>query len=188
MLGLLVVPARHVIGEDPTRPAGHVVSGEQRYHGQALHGHGQVFPDHLTQLVRLPLQAQDHSLDLLVVLELGLEQPHHLDGGAGRPGNGDGGIAVGREHLLHGPVGDDVTFGGPPVAGHDDAVPVAQGDHRGAVPDVADGGRRRTRRHGGRWRGRDGQTPDEAGEVRSRVIGGRKEGQGHLGYSPPFWT
>ena len=114
-------------------PAGQVVAGEQRHHGEALHGHGQVLADHLAQLVGLALEAEDDALDLLVVLELGLEEPDHLDRRPGGAGDGHRRVAVGREDLLHGPVGDGVPLGGPPVAGHDDAVGEAQCHHRGAV-------------------------------------------------------
>src|SRR5207249_2753015 len=39
---LLVAPAGDVVLENAARPAAEVVAGEDRHHGQALHGHGQV--------------------------------------------------------------------------------------------------------------------------------------------------
>ena len=133
VVGFFVVAAGDVVGEDPPGRRAEVVAGEQRDHGQALHGQGQVGADHLGQLVGLSLQAQGEPFNLLVVLELDLEQADHLDGEAGRPGDGHGRVAVGREHLLHGPVGDGVALGRPPVAGHHDPVGEAQGDNRGGV-------------------------------------------------------
>ena len=32
------------------------------------------------------------------------------------------------------------------------------------------------------------QPADQSGEVGAGILGGRKERQGHRGYSPPFWT
>jgi hypothetical protein len=84
------VPAGHVVGEDAPRLAQDVVAREQRHHGQPLHGEGKVLADHLGQLVGLPLQAQRDALDLLVVLELGLEEPYHLDREPGGTSDGDG--------------------------------------------------------------------------------------------------
>jgi len=55
------------------------------------------------------------SLDLLVVLELGLEEPHHLDRTAGRPGNGDRGVLVSGEDLFDAAVRNDVALGRAPV-------------------------------------------------------------------------
>ena len=132
-VGLLVVAAGDVVGEDPPGPPAQVVAGEQRHHRQALHGQWQVGADHLGELVGLALEAEGHALDLLVVLELDLEEPDHLDGEAGRPGDGHRRVAVGGEDLLHGPVGDGVALGGPAVAGHDDPVGEAQRHHRGGV-------------------------------------------------------
>ena len=62
---------------------------------------GQVVAHHLAELVGLALEAEDGALHLLVVLELELEQLHHLDGRPGGAGDGDAAEAVGREHLLH---------------------------------------------------------------------------------------
>ena len=117
------------------RPVARAVSkpAKSGHDGQALHGQGQVLADHLGQLVGLALQGERGALDLLVVLELDLEEADHLDRHARRPGDGDGGVAVGREDLLHGVVGDDVARRGAAVAGHHHAVGVAQGHHGGAV-------------------------------------------------------
>ena len=93
----------------------------------------QVGPHHLGQLVGLALQAEGLALDLFVVLELELEEPHHLHGRAGRPGDGDPAVGVGRVDLFQRAVGDRRPGGGPPVAGHDHAVAVAHGADRRAV-------------------------------------------------------
>ena len=167
VLGLLVVAAGHVVGEDAARAPGQVVAGEQRDHGQALHGHGQVLADHLAELVGLALEAEDHALDLLVVLELGLEQADHLHRRPGRAGDGHRRVAVGREDLLHGPVGDGVALGGPPVAGHHDAVGEPQGHHGGAVAELVAGARPAGRPGGaGPAIGRVQQAPAAGGSVR----------------------
>ena len=173
-------------------PPGQVVAGEQRDHGQPLHGHGQVLPDHLAQLVGLALEAEDHALDLLVVLELGLEQPDHLHGRAGGTGDGHRRVAVGREDLLHGPVGDGVALGGPAVTGHHDAVGEPQGHHRGPVAELG-GPRPPVRPTAPRRRGhgrvqRHLQPSDQPGEVGPGIFGCREERQRHRGYSPPFCT
>ena len=90
----------------------------------------------MAELVGLALEAQHLALHLLVVLELGLEQLHHLDRRPRRAGDRDAGEVVGREHLLDAAAGDRVARGGAPVAGHDDAVGVADRDDGRAVRDV----------------------------------------------------
>jgi hypothetical protein len=101
---LLVAAAGGVERDDPPgrrRVRGvRVVPGEQRDDDEALQGGAEVPADHRGQLVRLAVERQRHALDLLVVLELDGEQPHHLDRDAGRPGDPDGGERVGDEHLL----------------------------------------------------------------------------------------
>ena len=169
-------------------PRAQVVAGEQGHDHEALHGHGQVLAHHLAQLVGLALEAERHALDLLVVLELGLEEPDHLHGRTGRPGDGHRRVAVGGEDLLHGPVGDDVALGGPPVAGHDHAVRDSAGP-----PPWCRGGRSESRLRcvGPGQRGSvagSGRCADEGGEAGARVVPGREERQAHRGYSPPFWT
>ena len=158
-------------------PAGGVVAGEERDDGEALHGQREVLAHHLGQLVGLALEGEGRALDLLVVLELHLEEPDHLDRHAGRPGDGDRREAVGREDLLHGVVGDDVARRGAPVAGHHHAVGVAQRHHGGAVG-RAD--RRRPPRadaRGGVGSAR-GQA-QQADEVRARITLRGKEGKRH---------
>ena len=66
-----------------------VVAGEQRHDGEALHRHPEVAADQRRQPVGLAVQRQRGALDLLVVLELHLEQPHHLDGEPGGAGDAD---------------------------------------------------------------------------------------------------
>ena len=62
----------------------------------------------IRQLVGLALEAQRLALDLLVVLELELEEPDHLDGRAGGAGDGHARPAVGGEHLLDRAVADQL--------------------------------------------------------------------------------
>ena len=131
--GLLVAAAGDVVGEDPALVVVQVVAGEQRHDGQALHGHAEVGADQGGEAVGLAVHRQRRALDLLVVLELGLEQPDHLDGEAGGAGDPDGGELVGREDLLDVALGDDVAHRGPPVTGHHHAAGEGGGDDRGAV-------------------------------------------------------
>ena len=136
LLLLLVAAAGHVVAEQPALAPTLVVAGEDRHDDHPLHGGREVAPDHHAELVGLALQAQRDALDLLVVLQLQLEQLHHLHGRAGGAGDGDAAVAVGREHLLHRAAADEVARGGPPVTGHDDAVRVGERDARRGVRDV----------------------------------------------------
>src|SRR5207244_2191924 len=86
-VGLLVAAAGDVVLEQPAQSRLLVEAREDRDHDQALHRGGQVHPDHLTQPVRLALQREVLALDLLVVLELGLEELRHLHGRAGGAGD-----------------------------------------------------------------------------------------------------
>ena len=70
-------------------PAALVEPGEERHDDEALQGGGQVGADHLRELVGLALERQGLALDLLVVLELGLEQADHLVAGPGDTREGD---------------------------------------------------------------------------------------------------
>jgi len=117
---LLVTAARDVIGEDPAAHGAEVETGEHRDHGQALHRHRKVRPDHGREPVGLALEREQGALDLLVVLELDLEQLHDLDGQAGGARDPDGGVLVGGEDLVHVAVGDQVAHGGAAVPRHDD--------------------------------------------------------------------
>ena len=83
--------------------------------------------------VGLAVHRERGALDLLVVLELGLEQPHHLDREAGGAGDADRGELVGREDLLDVALGDDVAHRGPAVTGHDHAAGERRRHDRGAV-------------------------------------------------------
>jgi hypothetical protein len=67
------------------------------------------------------------------MLQLHLEQAHQLDTDAGRPGDADQRVRVGRMHLLDVPARDQVAHRRAPVTGHHDAL--ARGDRhdRGAV-------------------------------------------------------
>ena len=148
---------------------------------------GQVLAHHLGQLVGLALEREGRALDLLVVLELDLEQADHLDRHAGRPGDGHGRVAVGREDLLHGVVGDDVARRGPAVARHHDAVGVAQGHHRGAVgrQPAACATPRRMRAAASARPAVRRRRPTKSGPG-SRS--GGKSGSATGGYCPPFCT
>ena len=84
-VGFLVAAAGDVVGEDAAGLPAQVVAGEDRHHGQALHGHRQVVADHAAELVGLALQAEGDALHLLVVLEVGLEELHHLEAGPAAP-------------------------------------------------------------------------------------------------------
>ena len=112
---------------------GEVVAGEQRHDGEALHRQAEVGADQRGEPVGLAVHRQRGALDLLVVLELDLEQPDHLDGEPGRAGDADHGELVGREDLLDVALGDDVAHRGAPVAGHDDAAGEGGRDDRRAV-------------------------------------------------------
>ena len=130
---LLVAPAGDVVLEQPARRPAQVVAGEEGHHGEALHGRREVVAHHLAELVGLALEREVLALDLLVVLQLELEEGHHLDRGAGGTGDGHARPAVGGEHLLDGAVADEVAGGGPPVTRHDHPVGVADGHDRRAV-------------------------------------------------------
>ena len=97
---LLVAATGHVVGEDPADVARQVEAGEERHDRQALHGQAEVAADHRREPVGLALQREQRALDLLVVLELDLEELDQLDRDAGGPGDADGGVLVGAEHLL----------------------------------------------------------------------------------------
>ena len=169
---LLVPAARDVVLEETALAAQEVVAGEQRHDGQALHGGGQVAAHHLPELVGLALEAEDGALHLLVVLELQLEQLHHLDGWPGRAGDGDAAEAVGREHLLHRLVRDEVPRGGPPIPRH---------DHTVGVPDAQDGGAVGDRELVWRLRQRvrRPRAPQQVSKAGPRVVGSREGRQRH---------
>ncbi len=173
-VALLVASAGHVVLEQASRPAGQVEPGEQRHHGQPLHGGRQMVAHHRRELVGLAVEAQRRRLDLLVVLELELEQLDHVHGRPGRARDGDPGVAVGREHLLDGAVRDQVAAGRPAVAGHHDAVGVADGhDRRG----VGDGHHAVERR--GRCLRFEADAAQQLGEAGPRIVVGREHGQAH---------
>ncbi len=132
---VLVAAADRVVAEDPPGGPATVEAGEQRDDDEALHRHREVRFDHLRELVGLAFEAEHLALDLLVVLELGLEEAHHVDGRAGRARDRDGGEVVGREDLDDVAVGDLVALGRAPVAGHDHAVGERQREDRGALRD-----------------------------------------------------
>ncbi len=67
------------------------------------------------------------------MLELGLEEPGHFHGRAGRARDAHAGQIVGLEDLLDAAVRDLVALAGLPVAGHDHPVAVAEREDGGAV-------------------------------------------------------
>ena len=135
-VALLVLAAGGVVAEHAAAPSTLVVAGEERHDHESLHRGGEVRPHELSELVGLALEREGFAFDLLVVLELHLEELHELDGGPRGARDGDAGEFVGGEDLLHPPVGDHVAGSGAPVAGHHDALVVANREHRGAVHDV----------------------------------------------------
>ena len=85
VVGLLVAPAGDVVLEEPARrrPARRSPRRSGRPRGPASPSAGSsriIWPS----LLALPSREQVLALDLLVVLELGLEEAGHLHGGAGR--------------------------------------------------------------------------------------------------------
>src|SRR5690606_42048595 len=66
------------------------------------------------------------------MLELYLEEPHHVDGETGDTGNGDPRRPVGREDLADSAMGHEMPLGGSTVARHHHAVGVPGGQDRGA--------------------------------------------------------
>ena len=150
VLLLLVASAGDVVGKEPADAGRPVEAGEQRNHGESLHGHGQVSADHRAEPVGLAFEAQQRSLNLFVVLEFHLEQPGDVEGDAGRAGDAQHGVLVRREDLLDVPAGDDVAHRGAPVPGHQHAAGVAERDDGGGV-------RHLQRRGGVRRQGRGGQ-------------------------------
>ena len=159
-------------------PESQVEPAEQRHDHEALHGHGEVLAHHLAELVGLALEAEGHALDLLVVLELGLEELDHLDRRPGGAGDGDRRVPVGGKDLLHGAMGDDVALGGAAVSCHHHAVGEAQRHHRGAVRHGRDraAGCCPVDTSNGWDRSR---AADQGGETGPRVLPGRKERQTH---------
>ena len=163
---LLVVPAGDVVAEDAAR--GHarggveVEAGEQRDDGQALHGGTEVPADHRGEAVRLAVEGHGEPLDLLVVLELDLVQPDHLDGDARGAGDPDDAVGVGRVHLLDVAGGDQVAHRGAAVAAHEDAALVGDRDDRRAVRGEVTHRQRRDRAAAGQEVRRGGR--EEVGE------------------------
>ena len=130
---LLVAATRDVVLEEPPRPRALVEAGEDGDDHEPLHRHRQVHPDHLAELVGLAVQRQVLALDLLVVLELGLEEAGHLHGRARGARDADAGEVVGLEDLLDAPRRDLVALARLAVTRHHDAVAVAKREDGGAV-------------------------------------------------------
>ena len=131
--GLLVAAAGHVVAEDAALVGVEVEAGEQRDDGESLHREAEVGADQGGEPVGLAVHRERRALDLLVVLELGLEEPHHLDRETGGAGDADHGVLVGREDLLDVALGDDVAHRGAAITRHHDAAGERRGDDGGAV-------------------------------------------------------
>src|SRR3989475_4256631 len=116
VVGLLVAAAGDVVLEEPPDARFLVVAREDRHDHETLHRGRQVHADHLAEPVGLPLEREVLTLDLLVVLELGLEEPGHLRRGPGRTGDADAAELVGLEDLLDTPARDLEAGGRLPVA------------------------------------------------------------------------
>src|SRR3546814_2636517 len=69
------------------------------------------------------------SLVLIVVLESGGEEPHHLHRQAGRAGDAHAAVLVGGEDLLDVALGDDVAHRRPAVTGHHHATGERSEEH-----------------------------------------------------------
>jgi hypothetical protein len=108
------------------------------------------------------------------VLELELEELHHVHGRAGGAGDGDAAVAVGRIHLLHRAVADEMAARGPAVARHHHALGVAHRHDRGAVGD-----RQRPVDAPVRHRRLQVEPLQEAEEARAGIVRRREQGQGH---------
>ncbi len=165
---LLVQPAGRVEAEDPAASAagrGEVVADEQRDDDEALHGLGEVLPDHGREAGRLGREGHRDALDLLEVVQLDLVEPHHVEGEADGAGEGDGRVVVGGVHLLQVALGDEVAHRGPAVPGYQHAVAVGEREHGGAVREPVRG-----HLDAGRERGRGGQ--------QRRPVRGQELGEG----------
>src|SRR6185436_10926214 len=84
---LLPPAAGGVVVEDPALLAALVEPAEERHHDEPLDRHRQVAADHLREPVRLALERETVTGDLLVVLELELEQLDDLERLSGGPGD-----------------------------------------------------------------------------------------------------
>ena len=179
VLALLVATAGDVVGEQPPEPSAEVVAGEDRDDAQAHHRGLEVAADHHRELVGLALEAERGAFDLLVVLELELEQPHHLHRRPRGAGDRDRAVAVGLDHLLHRPMADQVARGRPAVAGHHHPVGEAQRDAGGGVRDRGEGPWRRP----GTRAGRAGAA-QQFREARPRVVTRGEERHAHEPRAP----
>ena len=80
-----LVPASYSIeGEDVSLSGTGLDTAEERHHHESLQSQRQLGPHHPSQVVCLPVEAETDPFQLLVVFQLGLEQPDHLGGQAGR--------------------------------------------------------------------------------------------------------
>ena len=169
VVALLVPTAGGVEVPHPSAVTSQIEAAEDRHDDHALHRGGKVAPHHHRQLVRLALEAERGSFDLLVVLELELEQPDHLDGRAGRSGDGDAAVPVGLRRACPssgGRSGCPPWLGGRPPSRHRcrTAVP-HRWWHAGSTARAS--GRRRRRSEVGQ--------PEVEGSGRARHAGGVRE-------------
>src|SRR3972149_3333446 len=116
----LPAPAGGVVGEEAAFGPSLVEPAEERNNDESLQRQREVPPDHLCEAIRLSLQGQAITGDLLAVLALELEELDDLDGLAGRPRYRDRRVLVGRDALLDPVVGYRVALGRAPVPSHPD--------------------------------------------------------------------
>ena len=135
VLRLFVATAGDIVFEDAALTLLQIVPRKDRHHHQPLHRQGQVRPHHLGQAVGLPLQAQVHPLDLLVMGQLRLEQADHFDAGARRTGDGHRRVLVRGVDFLDPPRGHLIPLGGLAIPGDHHPRLILQGHYRGAHRD-----------------------------------------------------
>jgi hypothetical protein len=135
---LLIRAAGHVVTEDATAIPLFVVADEERHDDKSLHGRAEVSPDHPGEAVRLAFQGQRTALHLLIVLELDLEQADELNPHTAGARVAHGGELVAAEDLLHIPLRDHASGGGPAVTGQHHPVLAHRGHDRRSVRQVAD--------------------------------------------------
>ena len=170
VVALFVPTAGGVVVPEPPVAAAQVVAGEDRHDDHALHRRRQVATHHRRQLVGLALEAERRALDLLVVLELQLEQRIISIAGPAVPAMA---TPLWRSAwTTFSIVRCEIRLpdGGATIAGHDDAVVVAQRDARGGVRHAESSrtSAEPTGRHGRRRVVTD--STKQIGEVRSRVV------------------
>jgi len=179
VIALLIATARCVEIPQTASSPEQVVAGEDRNHDHALHRCGEITAHHGRQLIRLALEAQRRTLDLLVVLELKLEQANHLHCRARRPGNRDATVSIRLDHFLHGSMRDQISGGRPAVARHHNATVVAQRHARRCVWDTERSGIERAVQRCGF----ESDPTEQIREVRAGIVTGSEERHCHRSLS-----